>query len=105
VNCAWAVLVAVAAVALVAPVSTTAQQQAPFRTTVARVRLDAMVTDRGRPIAGLTAADFEVKDNGRTVTGVEVEPIDEPVGVAIALDLGRSARTTVRRNSSRRVRR
>jgi VWFA-related protein len=68
------------------------QQQVPFRATVERVRLDAMITDRGRPITGLTAADFEVKDNDRIVTGVEVEPIDDPVGVAIALDLGRGAR-------------
>jgi VWFA-related protein len=67
-------------------------QQAPFRSTIARVRLDVMVTDRGRPITGLTAADFEVKDDGRVVAGVEVEPIDEPVGVAVALDLGRGAR-------------
>ena len=88
----WAVLVPLAGLALAAPESPAAQQQAPFRTTVARVRIDAVVTDRGRPIAGLTAADFEVKDNGRIVTGVEVEPVDEPVGVAIALDLGRSAR-------------
>jgi VWFA-related protein len=90
----WAVLIAGAAgFALAAPEPTTAQQsQAPFRTTVARVRLDAMVTDRGRPIAGLTAADFEVKDNGTVVTTLEVEPIDAPVGVAIALDVGRGAR-------------
>lgn len=39
--------------------------QAPtFRTTVERVQLDVSATRGGRPVAGLTAADFVVTDNG-----------------------------------------
>jgi VWFA-related protein len=87
-----ALALALASATAVPPSMSQDQKQAPFRSTIARVRLDVMVTDRGRPITGLTAADFEVKDSGRPVTTVEVEPIDEPVGVAVALDLGRGAR-------------
>ncbi len=87
------VSVAVVLAAALAGAPAAWQQNPPqFRSSVERVRLDVMVTDRGKPTPGLTAEHFQVKDNGRIVTGVEVEPIDEAVGVAIALDLGRSAR-------------
>ena len=87
------VVVAVVIAAAVTGAPAASQQKPPqFRSSVERVRLDVMVTDRGKPTPGLTAEHFEVKDNGKVVTGVEVEPIDEPVGVAIALDLGRGAR-------------
>lgn len=86
------VLVIAAVASLTGPFAASQQQTPQFRSSVERVRLDVMVTDRGKPTPGLTAEDFEVKDNGRPVTGIEVAPIDEPVGVAIALDLGRSAR-------------
>jgi VWFA-related protein len=80
---------------LVAVTTLAAQNQTPqtvFRSRVDKVRVDALVTDRGRPIAGLTAADFELKDNGKVVTDVEVTPTTGSVGVAIALGLGGSAR-------------
>ena len=35
-----------------------------FRTNVDVVRVEALVLDDGRPVAGLTAADFVVTDNG-----------------------------------------
>ena len=39
--------------------------QAPqFKSRVAAVRVDALVTDGRRPITGLTAANFELRDNG-----------------------------------------
>jgi len=39
--------------------------QAPtFRVGIERVQLDVSATRRGRPVAGLTAADFAVTDNG-----------------------------------------
>jgi VWFA-related protein len=40
------------------------QDRQVFRAAVDAVRIDVLATDRGRPIAGLTAADFEVRDNG-----------------------------------------
>jgi VWFA-related protein len=67
-----------------------AQQQTPptFRTGVDRVRVDVTVVDRNRPVRGLKAEDFQVKDNGREVPGVELATTMEVVSVAVALDLG-----------------
>jgi Ca-activated chloride channel family protein len=39
-------------------------QQPTFRTNVDLVRVDVLATERGRPIAGLAATDFELLDNG-----------------------------------------
>jgi len=66
--------------------------QTTFRARVDRVRVDAMVVDKGKPVSGLGAADFDVRDNGRTVGELEVTPTNEGISVAIALDLGQSAR-------------
>jgi Ca-activated chloride channel homolog len=41
-----------------------AQQQATFKTGVDLVRIDALVTVAGQPVAGLGPNDFEVVDNG-----------------------------------------
>jgi hypothetical protein len=35
-----------------------------FTSGVEGVRVDVLVTDHGRPLTGLTAADFELRDNG-----------------------------------------
>jgi Ca-activated chloride channel family protein len=40
------------------------QPQPTFRARTDLVRLDALVTDAGVPVTGLTAADFDVRDNG-----------------------------------------
>ena len=81
----------VVAVASALPLAGQAPQTI-FRTRIERVRVDATVVDRGRPLAGLTAADFEVKDNGTIVRDLEVATTQGSVGVAIALGLGFSAR-------------
>jgi len=39
-------------------------QQPTFRASVEVVRVDVLATSRGVPIEGLTAADFELLDNG-----------------------------------------
>ncbi|MGC4080624.1 MAG: hypothetical protein QM736_00525 [Vicinamibacterales bacterium] len=57
---AVAVLTALLAIAPVRPHA----QDATYRTVIERVRLDALVTEGGRPITGLSAADFELFDNG-----------------------------------------
>ena len=39
-------------------------QQATFKTSVNLVRVDVLATEQGRPIRGLSAADFELLDSG-----------------------------------------
>ena len=66
--------------------------QARFRSSADLVTIQASVrSNRGRPVPGLTAADFEVRDNG------EVRPIlslradqRSPVSVAILIDMSGS---------------
>jgi VWFA-related protein len=64
--------------------------QVKFSTNVDSVRLDVMVTARGRPLPSLTAADFDVRDNGVrqrvTMLGAGAYPID----VVLALDISSS---------------
>ena len=65
-------------------------QTARFTTGVAAVRVDVLVTDRGRPVAGLTRTDFELRDNGvaQAVTDVSSEIL--PLNVLCVLDLSGS---------------
>lgn len=67
-------------------------QQPLFRSSVSVVRLDVLATDGRRPITGLTAADFEVRDNGvlQAVDAVFAE--HEPLDVLFAFDRSASTR-------------
>jgi VWFA-related protein len=76
-------LAAVAAGAM--GVAAVAWQQPSFRVNIDRVRLDALVTADGRPIAGLAAADFEVLDNG-VPQKVDVATTAGDVTVVLVLD-------------------
>lgn len=69
---------------------TGAAQQPTFTASVDAVRLDALVTDRGRVVRGLTAADFEVLDNrvGQQLDVVSFEQV--PLVVTLAFDLSGS---------------
>jgi Ca-activated chloride channel family protein len=61
-----------------------------FRTRTSGVRIDVLVTDGDRPIPNLTAADFELIDNG-VAQEVEVTTLrDVPVDVIIVLDTSAS---------------
>jgi hypothetical protein len=63
-----------------------------FRASVDAVRVEALVLDHGRPVAGLTAADFVVTDDG-VRQAIAVRPLArEPIDVAIALDVSASVR-------------
>jgi Ca-activated chloride channel homolog len=57
-----------------------------FRTRAEAVRVDVLVTDGNRPVAGLTAADFELKDRSvpQKIDSIAFE--DVPLSVMIALD-------------------
>lgn len=70
-----------------------ATRPAPAQTFTARVegvRLDVLVTDGGRPVPGLAATDFEVRDNGVAQQIDLVNIGDVPVSVVLALDLSHS---------------
>jgi Ca-activated chloride channel homolog len=57
-----------------------------FKATAEAVRVDVLVTDGNRPLAGLTTADFELKDRGviQRIDSIAFE--DVPLSVMIALD-------------------
>jgi Mg-chelatase subunit ChlD len=61
--------------------------QAPtFRSSIDRVQLDVSATRNGRPVSGLTAADFIVTDNG-AVQEIESTALEEsPLRVQLVLD-------------------
>lgn len=66
------------------------QEEVTFRTGTALVRVDAQVLDRGRPVTGLTAADFVVKDNGAVQTLAAFGQEAEPLQVLFVLDVSGS---------------
>ena len=57
-----------------------------FRVTTEAVRVDVLVKDGNRPVAGLSAADFDLRDRGvpQRIDAVSFE--DVPLSVMIALD-------------------
>jgi Ca-activated chloride channel homolog len=64
--------------------------QAQFRSGVEVVRVDVAVTEGNRPVHGLTAADFELRDNGVAQRVREVTVDQVPVSVLLALDVSGS---------------
>jgi Ca-activated chloride channel family protein len=75
---------------LLVPLAIVAAPLLQFRTSVDVVRVEALVLDDGRPVGGLTAADFVVTDNGVAQT-IRVRALArEPIDVAVALDVSGS---------------
>jgi VWFA-related protein len=64
--------------------------EAQFRSSVEVVRVDVSVTAGNRPVHGLTAADFELRDNGVMQRLSEVSVDQVPVSVLLALDVSGS---------------
>ncbi len=84
-------LVALAILPLVElPRSNSAAQQPSFRSNTLAVRVDALVTDGRKPAAGLTATDFELRDNGIAQTIELIDATDVPINVVLALDVSDS---------------
>ena len=76
---------------VVATWSATPSTQPTFSTRVEGVRVDVLVTDSSRkPVRGLTAADFSIRDNG-VPQQVDVVSFGEvPLNVGLAFDLSES---------------
>ena len=77
---------------LLAACLTLGAQQPMFRAGVSVVRMDVLATDGGRPIPGLTAADFVVRDNGVEQTVESASGDIEPLDVLFAFDRSASTR-------------
>jgi VWFA-related protein len=66
------------------------QQPLVFSSHVQAVLVDALVTQNGRPVSGLTAADFEVRDNGVLQKIDLLDAANLPINAALALDTSAS---------------
>lgn len=79
-------VVALALSASAAAAVAIAAEQRTFRSAVDLVRVDALVTDGRHAITGLTAADFELRDNGvpQKIDSVSLESL--PLSVTFVLD-------------------
>lgn len=61
-----------------------------FSSRVEAVRVDVLVTERGRPVTSLTASDFAVTDNGVPQTVDLISRDQAPLNVVLALDVSES---------------
>jgi VWFA-related protein len=80
---------AISALVVVSAFSSHAQTPT-FSSRLEAVRVDVLVTEDGRPVRGLTPADFDIRDQGvpQTVDLVSFEQI--PLNVVLALDVSDS---------------
>jgi Ca-activated chloride channel homolog len=65
-------------------------QQRSFSSTTLGVRVDVLVTDGRNTVGGLTARDFELRDNGVLQTVDVVDSADVAVNAVLALDTSAS---------------
>lgn len=79
---------ALAIVAVLASAWTAAAAPQVFSSKTVGVRVDVLVADvtSGKPIGGLAAADFEVRDNGVLQSVESIDVGDIPINVVLALD-------------------
>jgi Ca-activated chloride channel homolog len=61
-----------------------------FKSRIESVRLDALVLDRGQPVLGLKAEDFEIRDNGALQTVTLLGAGALPLDVILVLDMSGS---------------
>ena len=65
-------------------------QDVTFASHVDAVRVDVLVTDNGQPVRGLTAKDFEIRDNG-VDQQIDLVSFDQvPLNVVLAFDMSDS---------------
>jgi VWFA-related protein len=80
-------LTLLAAAVLTASAAAAAQR---FSSRTLGVRVDVLVTDGNNPVAGLKAADFELRDNGVLQRVEVVDAADVPINAILALDTSAS---------------
>jgi Ca-activated chloride channel homolog len=74
------------------PAPSLAQDRAVFSARIDGVRVDVLATERSRPVRGLAAADFEVRDNG-VLQQIELVSLEQlSLNVVLAFDLSESIR-------------
>jgi len=66
------------------------QNQPTFRARTDLVSVDVAVRDRGRPVTGLGANDFEIDDNDVPQTVLDISYEKLPIDVTVALDVSQS---------------
>ena len=64
--------------------------QEKFSSRTLAVRVDVLVTEGRNPVAGLTAGDFELRDNGVPQHIEVADPADVPINAVLALDTSAS---------------
>jgi VWFA-related protein len=73
------------------------QDAAAFRTGVALVHVDAAATLNGRPLEGLTPADFRVTDDGEPRAILNFSPQEQPLDIILLLDVSASMEPVIAR--------
>jgi Ca-activated chloride channel family protein len=74
----------------VVPLAAVAAQQPAFSTGVDAVVVDVLITRDGRPVTGLTASDFTLRDNGVTQRVESIVAEDVPITLLLLLDTSAS---------------
>jgi VWFA-related protein len=83
-------LFAAAVLVMFASLSTGAQQPPLFSSKTEVVRVDVLVSEKGQPVVGLRASDFEVTDNG-VPQRVELASLEQiPLNLVLVFDLSNS---------------
>jgi VWFA-related protein len=72
-----------------ASISATTQRRT-FRSGTEAIRVDVLVSERGRPVQGLREGDFELRDNGVLQQIALVDPSGAPLHVVMMLDVSDS---------------
>ncbi|MBN2320942.1 MAG: VWA domain-containing protein [Acidobacteria bacterium] len=83
-------LSAILATFLTAGIVSVSAQNLTFSVKREEVRIDVLVTDDGKPVTGIRASDFEVRDNGvqQTIQSASFQEI--PASVILVLDMSGS---------------
>ncbi len=89
------VVVGAAVAAIAVPVRARQDARPSFRAAADAVSVDVSVQRQGRPVANLTAADFELRDQGVVQAIGDISYEKMPIDVTIAFDVSLSVTNTV----------